>query len=100
MELARNLLKFSIMTGTVGTHVSSAWAPSQPSLMGRGGRSPSRAIMALRAWGATLSGFSAAALGYGGHFLACVILNLLVVGVVARWLVHPTPLMQRATEPG
>ena len=38
---------------------------------------------------ATLSGFSASALGYSAHFMACVALNVAVLLVVARWLVHP-----------
>lgn len=50
---------------------------------------------------ATLSGFSASALGYSAHFMACIALNVVVLLAVARWLVHPVaPVPEPATEPG
>ena len=38
---------------------------------------------------ASFSGFSAAGLGYAGHFVAAMALNLAAVGIVALWLVRP-----------
>lgn len=41
--------------------------------------------------GASFSGVSAAAVGYGGHFVACALLNLLCVGIVIGWVSKRLP---------
>ncbi|MEE2777108.1 MAG: MFS transporter [Acidobacteriota bacterium] len=39
----------------------------------------------------SLSGFSAALLGFGGHYGACVVVNVVCLVVIARWLAREAP---------